>query len=466
MSLEAKRIVIALLSFLFLASLIVVAWVEGGKERFDPEPDILVTADNRSCINCHTESSPGIVEQWINSHHATLGVGCLECHKAEKDDIDAFRHEGKLIATIVTPNDCATCHAAIVEEFSQSHHASAANILGSLDNVLGEIIEGMPAAANGCQQCHGSKVAFLTDADGDIKHNSAGIPQYDPATWPNTGIGRLNVDGSVGSCSACHSRHAFSNEVSRQPDNCGKCHMGPDHPQIEIYNESKHGIAFRAQVDEMNLDAEDWVVGVDYSAAPTCATCHMSATRDLPITHDPGKRLTWTLRPPVSTRMEDWKEKKQDMQSVCNSCHSAGYVDNWYKQYDSAVTLYNEKFAEPGVKVMKVLKEEGLITPDPFDEHIEWVWFELWHHEGRRARHGASMQGPDYTQWHGFYEVAKHFYFKWLPEVREIAHGNEAAEAVIEEVLAAPDHAWLGGMDEETKAEVRAFYKERYDQDQ
>jgi len=34
--------------------------------------------------------------------------------------------------------------------------------------------------------------------------------KFDPATWPNTGIGRVNPDGSAGSCSACHTRHRFS----------------------------------------------------------------------------------------------------------------------------------------------------------------------------------------------------------------------------------------------------------------
>jgi hypothetical protein len=466
MSLDAKRVIVAILSFFFLASLLIVAWVEGGKERFAPELKVSISVDNQGCVQCHSESSPAIVQQWKESRHAELGVGCMECHRAAETDVDAYRHEGHTIATVVTPKDCATCHPAIVEEFGASHHASAANILGSLDNVLGEIIEGMPAASNGCLQCHGSTVAFLIDADGEVVRDDNGIPQHDPATWPNTGIGRINMDGSLGSCSACHSRHGFSNVISRQPDNCGKCHMGPDHPQIEIYNESKHGIAFRAQIDKMNLDSDEWVVGVDYTAAPTCATCHMSATKELPITHDPGKRLTWTLRPPISTRMEDWQNKKIAMESVCRSCHSQGFVSNWYEQYDSAVELYNRKFAEPGVAIMASLHDEGILTTDPFDEHIEWVWFEIWHHEGRRARHGASMQGPDFTQWHGFYEVAKHFYFKFLPEARELAEGNAKAEAVIEAALSGPDHAWLGGMDEETKAEVRAFYKERYDQEQ
>ena len=35
--------------------------------------------------------------------------------------------------------------------------------------------------------------------------HAAGTPWSDPATWPNTGIGRINPDGSEGSCTACHS---------------------------------------------------------------------------------------------------------------------------------------------------------------------------------------------------------------------------------------------------------------------
>jgi hydroxylamine dehydrogenase len=74
-----------------------------------------------------------------------------------------------------------------------------------------------------------------------------------PGTWPNTGIGRINPDGSNGSCTACHGRHRFSKAQARTPDTCGKCHVGPDHPQIEVYNESKHGIIYRAKVDEMQV---------------------------------------------------------------------------------------------------------------------------------------------------------------------------------------------------------------------
>lgn len=29
----------------------------------------------------------------------------------------------------------------------------------------------------------------------------------------------------------------------------------------------------------------------------------------------------------------------------------------------------------------------------------------MWHHEGRRMRQGALMNGPDYSHWHGVFEV-------------------------------------------------------------
>ncbi len=57
--------------------------------------------------------------------------------------------------------------------------------------------------------------------------------------------------------------------------------------------------------------------------------------------------------------------------------------------------------------IMQPLKDQNLITPIQFDEPIEYENYELWHHWGRTTKFGAWMQGPDYTQWHGAYEVIK-----------------------------------------------------------
>ncbi len=464
MTLEAKRVVVGLLSFAFLASLIVVAWVEGLKTRVNPEPEPVLTDDSRACYSCHEDKTPAVTAQWNDSVHARKGVGCYECHQAKKGEIDAWQHEGKWISALVTPDDCGKCHADITAEFQGSHHAKGGQILGSLDNVLGEIVEGTPAVNAGCKQCHGSTIAFQKDASGEIKRDKAGKPLLDPNTWPNSGIGRINPDGSLGTCSACHSRHSFSVEMARRPDSCGKCHMGPDHPQKEIYEESKHGIAFVTadQQGKMNLTARPWVVGVDYNAAPTCATCHMSATRNQPATHDPGKRISWTLRPVISKKQENWEEKRAAMRDVCSACHTQDWVDGHYHQYDSAVNLYNDKFGGPAQRIMTALKEAGALTATPFDEEIEWTFFYLWHHEGRRARMGASMMAPDYTQWHGFFEVAERFYIELIPQAREAAHGHPEAEKVIDEVMAMDEHKWKNGLDPEQAKKVREFYEKRY----
>lgn len=521
MGLKTKQIIIGLLGLLFLSSLIFVQWreVERRREEAGLVPHkISIPASSKSCIDCHNQSSPGIIDHWEGSTHAVKGVGCVECHQAEEGDIDAFDHYGETIATIVTPKDCSKCHKTETEEFIASHHAKAGNILASLDNFLAEtveghrevfnphsptpgrnfdVVDGMASVNVGCKQCHGSKIALQgtdgslitvdelkPDKDGKptnleavalVKKNESGRPVFDTGSWPNTGIGRLNLDGSLGSCSACHSRHDFSPRRARQPENCGKCHLGPDHPQKEIYEESKHGVAYRDLKDKMNLDAHEWVLGKDYTQAPTCATCHMSghSKNDGRITHDPGERISWSNRPPVSIAMDtdingkviketdpakrqkliasSWQDKRQSMKQVCLHCHTENYVNAFYKQYDDFVVNYNEKFAKPGVKIMDALKEHGLITNTSFDEEIEWTWFYLWHHEGRRARHGASMMAPDYAHWHGMYEVAERFYMELIPQAREIvehaseenAEGAEQVSQLIREILDRPEHQWF-----------------------
>lgn len=430
-----------------------------------------LSEESRACIECHAELTAGIYQQWGSSKHFRANVGCFECHGAAEGDADGFDHNGVLVSILVTPKDCSRCHPRQVAEFGESHHAKAGLILGSLDNFLADIVEGdwsfyggSALTVSGCVQCHGGEVKVAEDGS------------LEPPGWPNSGMGRLNPDGSVGACSACHQRHAFSAEQARRPENCGKCHLGPDHPQKEIFEESKHGIAYRAHEDELNLGSSKWVLGEDYTAAPTCATCHMSAVRTadgelVPVTHDVGLRISWNNRPATSIRPElsdaklglakmskvSWQERRANMVEVCSVCHTSGFVDNFYEQYDGVIELYNTKFAEPGAAIMKLLYSNGLATPTQFDEPIEWVWWEIWHHEGRRARHGVSMMAPDYTHWHGLYEVAKHWYTEFIPQLRELAReyadssdpdlaaAASKLDEAVDELIARPEHAWFVG---------------------
>ncbi len=413
-------------------------------------PILLLGADatvKGKCMTCHKEISPGLYNQWFSSQHAKHDVTCYDCHGADRSEPDAYLHEGAYIATLVTPKDCGECHKQEAGEFVPSHHAKAGQILESNDAYMAHVVGGDPAAVAGCESCHGAKIEIDPASPNKLKRGQS---------WPNSGIGRINPDGTLGACNACHLRHEFSRAQARQPETCGKCHLGPDHPQKEIYEESKHGITYATNMDEMNLKSDRWVVGVDYFAAPTCATCHLSATRKQPVTHDAGQRISWTLRPEISNHTEDWQAKRENMQDVCSACHGPVWVKGHYDQFDGVVNLYNEKFAKPAKEVMGMLKaNKSLEHPAAYSNDVEWIYWELWHHEGRRARHGAAMMGPDYTWWHGIYEVGKHFYFEFIPAVRET--GDQQAIAYLDKLLSDdPFHNWMQQPTEELKKQIRS----------
>ncbi len=445
-----------------------------------------ISEQSKQCVACHKDRSPGLYEQWGASKHFRANVACFECHAANPGEPDAYTHYGQLIANLVTPKDCARCHAKAVEEFTASRHSQAARILGSIDNVLAEVVEGCrsmktsgfpdgvaASAVSGCWQCHGSEVKVLADG------------KLDPATWPNSGIGRINPDGSQGSCNSCHARHTFSVEQARHPATCGKCHLGPDHPQKEIYEESKHGINFYANLDKMNLGNNKWIAGEDYFAAPTCATCHMSATKKMPVTHDVGLRISWNNRPEISVRPDvadarmslpgsqiPWQQRRTNMQQVCLSCHDQHWVDNFYTQYDSLIEMYNQKFGKPAKDLYTLA--QPLLSPVQFSNKLDWSYYELWHHEGRRARHGASMMGADFTHWLGTYEIAKRFYSEFVPELRRLIEDNRssadpekvkgvlALSAKLEETLSSEEHKWYVGKMDPSEAASRKKSAEEF----
>ncbi len=174
--------------------------------------------------------------------------------------------------------------------------------------------------------------------------------------------------------------------------------------------------------------------------------------------------------------IHDYAEQKRNrMKEVCSHCHTDDYVNSFYRQYDDLVILFNEKFAKPGRDIMGALVSNGLRSSTNFDEEIEWTWFYLWHHEGRRARHGAAMMAPDYTHWHGMYEVAERFYMELIPMAREItqharATGDvgaaRAVERVVNGILARPEHAWFEEGAEGQAERIRAEMERRYGRQQ
>jgi hypothetical protein len=379
------------------------------------------------CVDCHRKITPGIYDDWRRSPHANGKVSCLDCHQTEATASDAFKcsgiaRENIFISIVVSPRVCSKCHAKEAAEFEASDHADSWKSLKGFDIFEGSFIS--PSSSKilktvGCQQCHGSRVTLGPDN------------KPLPDGWPNEGIGRINPDGSKGNCSACHTRHKFSLAEARRPESCGSCHRGPDHPQMEIFNESKHGVRFAVEGASWNWDIASgtWQVG-DYSA-PTCAVCHMSAMSTQATTHNISTRLSWELEKPLAAKTEDWEANRNRMQQICLQCHGPNWIDNFYTQFDDAIELYNNTYFKPAKAMLDELYRTGKLTDnDRFDELIERSYYELWHHEGRRARMGAAMMAQDLVWWEGFYEVAKTFaeitkmYNELLSEPRHQNKGN------------------------------------------
>jgi hypothetical protein len=142
------------------------------------------------------------------------------------------------------------------------------------------------------------------------------------------------------------------------------------------------------------------------------------------------------------------------MLDTCGACHGDRFAKGFYRQFDAVVRLYDEKFGIPARDIMDLIRKKGLLeSPAEFSNDIEWIYWELWHHEGRTVRHGASKMAPDYTWWHGMYEVIQSFYFHFIPAAR--AFGDPDVNAKIDEVLADPKHQWLSRNTDAIKKDIK-----------
>ena len=370
--------------------------IQRARPRIEVEqPNAEFVKATGKCAECHAHQQYSVVHEYEMSTHAAKGVTCLDCHQPapgqEKKD-----HNGFVITAHMTAGNCRSCHEQIYQEFTRSRHAAAswAAVMGEKGlspeqvayaekynpgyvkrpaNALA-LLEGASAISGGCAQCHA--------------------------------IGKPNEDGTLGNCTACHTRHTSSVAIARLPRTCGQCHMGPDHSQIEIYEESRHGVLFAAQERLLNLGAAPKSLTTRDMFVPTCATCHMSGLNGQKITHDPGERLSYYLADAVSKQRPNYLLAQANMKLICNQCHSKSLIERVYTQAESVVASTNEK-VQKAQDLVAGLRKDGLLGAQPYQKPIDFLVFDLWHYDGRTSKHGAFMGGADFVQWHGNYELLK-----------------------------------------------------------
>ena len=357
------------------------------------QPSAALVSATGKCAECHARTQYSVVHEYEMSAHARKGINCLECHQPapgqEKKD-----HHGFVIATKLTSGNCRSCHEGIYQQFLRSRHAAPAwaAIYGERGLTPEQVnfsetyqpggtrrpphpfvqLEGGSAMTSGCEKCHS--------------------------------VCKPNSDGTIGNCTDCHTRHTSSVRIARLPSTCAQCHMGPDHSQIEIYEESKHGIIFQAQESLLNLDAPPKTLTTRDMFVPTCATCHMSGINGVGITHDPSERLSYYLANAITEKRPNYAAAQAKMKQVCSQCHTPALIDRVYSQAEQVVQVTNDR-VKSAQDLMNGLRQDRTLSGPPFSQPIDFVYFDLWHYDGRTSKHGAFMGGADFVQWHGNYPM-------------------------------------------------------------
>lgn len=403
-----RVLIIGLIAIIVILGLLIVVLAIGrtAEEVSDESVDALANSSDE-CVVCHRRTTPGIVEQYGISSMAAAEVSCRSCHEVARDYPGAVEHEGSYVLGQPTTDLCERCHTLEVAQYILSRHGLPAYVAyagtGELTEEQLEIYEAIPEGG------------FDPDRSRNALYHLEGPAVTQFACEDCHNIGQPGSDGSIGDCTKCHLRHEFSLSQARKPETCNHCHIGPDHPQYEIYFESYHGISYATTGDRWNWEAEPGTLTVNDFQAATCAICHMSGFGGASTTHDVGERLTWYLFAPISGRRPGWQDNKARMTAVCFECHNKNFVEDLYLRADDATVAVND-WVEESNEIMAPLKENGLLSEAPFDEPIDFVYFDLWHHWGRTTKFGTWMNGPDYVQWHGAYEVLRD-----LAELREMA---------------------------------------------
>src|SRR5579884_4000370 len=296
------------------------------------QPDAAGVRASGKCAECHSRQQYSIVHEYEMSMHAAKHVNCLDCHRPAQGQ-QGQEHHGFVIVARLTAGNCRSCHEGIYQEYLRSRHAAVswAAVYGAKGLTTEQVayaerfhpgyanrpphpfttLEGSSAMTSGCEQCHA--------------------------------VGRPNADGTIGTCTSCHTRHTSSVAIAREPRTCGQCHMGPDHSQIEIYEESKHGVMFNAQHELLQLGKNARQLTTRDICVPTCATCHMSGINGNKVTHDPSERLSYYLTDPITKKRPNYTLAQANMKEICNQCHTKGLIERVYTQAEQVVSVTNDR---------------------------------------------------------------------------------------------------------------------------
>ena len=422
--------------------------IYGYLKSISPKPEPLIrdlphgTLDAESCIPCHSKYEPVIVEQFKSSAMGMAGkqnprvaypldhISCGNCHGLDHDEIMATK--GRVPETA-----CAACHAQIYKEaVLDTGHSYGPGPAGVGTNWSRNIdvpnYREMPRKVMemGCDACHSQAGAS------DDKYWSKEEHKY--------------VDGSSlpyrNGCIACHTRHSFSLVEARKPEACHTCHMGPDHPNYESYEASKHGSIYSARGAGFDFTAPMTETKLE---APTCAYCHMLTVHEdgtRVTTHNMTQKIVWGMGTQAAggelqdlTALPENQKKRTEMIRVCMTCHSEDRAREYLSAAD-AHKLAGDALVIEARDLLSGLYKDGLIEPSHakrsagllpgprftaldvpggFAQHwpaglyfdvsaIELEYFDMFFFSNLKSYKGAMHMAPDYAWWYGYADSLGH----------------------------------------------------------
>jgi hypothetical protein len=315
---------------------------QNSEKRYTLKDSIKVTSKSGYCIDCHRDDTPGIFNEWRDSIHARVGIGCADCHLVVRSDPLGFLHADRFyVSTVVTPFKCAKCHKEQIRDYFTSGHAKSLELLKKMkkdDPRYPVVVQYKKDNFRSCASCHGMEVTL-----DDNRHP-------DPATWPNSGAGRINPDKSHGTCAACHKGHRFSVAAARQPETCLRCHDGRNYPEGDIYRSSVHGTLYATQVDKNTMNIPGYFLDGKTMGSPTCAFCHFNGSgHGLLTRHNGAWRLPRDLTGPTAPLAKRSENLRSYMKSVCFQCHSETMIDRFFANADKELLKYQTNEMLPGL---------------------------------------------------------------------------------------------------------------------
>ncbi len=203
---------------------------------------------NAGCLSCHNTLASKMVEDFSMSKMAKVGVGCDDCHLKNEDS--AGPGEGHRL--MPAPETCGGCHPNQYDGHRANRHS-----VGFIRMLECGRYDDFPKEFG-----VGSGYHFTEEDVEQLQELMNTSSMGTPAQMNITSMAKCGQCHVVENrCDSCHGRHRFSPHQAREPMTCGTCHMGPDHPQIEMYESSRHGVRFATFGDT--------------ESTATCVDCHM-----------------------------------------------------------------------------------------------------------------------------------------------------------------------------------------------